>query len=274
MFITVLAARTEVHNPATLRAQAADKLFAKFQAGGVLVYGDVDGFLILEVSGDETVQPRQIAIGTTGHGDGVFLADGDEGSGVQFALGDDAFGRVQDAVYIIRNKFGVLHHLEVLLAAAELGVYQHAVLEVVEADAVLFFAGLGHEFFLFGDLQVSDGGFGEAADEYEIVPGLLAQGQMGGVEDRAMEVGRQLMHPLAVFVFLTALTQFGFVGSVAFPATVVAEEFSVVKVDGQRFVAFVAAGFAALRTGGFDAAGGAAAGVDAEGMKVSHNFEF
>lgn len=157
-----------------------------------------------------------------------------------------------------------------LLSASEFGVNQFAAFEVIEADAVLQFARLGHKFFLFGDPQVADGGLGQVAGGNEVMLGLFAKCQPGGVEGRAAKMGGRYLLPFARLRPLAAFAEFGFVGDTAFPAAVVAKELTIVQIDGKGFVTLVMAGFCAVGASGFDVAGSASVDVDAEGMEISH----
>ena len=155
MLVAVLAAGSVAHYLATFRAQTADEFTAQHFSGGILVYGDVDGFLVLEVTLHEAVYPGEVALRAGGHGDDVAPSGGGhQGAGVELAFGDDGLAGAQYAVDVVGDELGVLHHFEVLLSAAELGVDEGITLEVVEAEAVLFFLALGHPFALFGDAEL------------------------------------------------------------------------------------------------------------------------
>ena len=153
VFVGILAALAEVHDAAAFHSEATREFLPERLPGRVLVYGDVDGLLVFEVRLDEAVQPREVALGTGGHGDDVLASGGDDGCRVELAFGDDALRGVQNAVHVVGDELGSLHHHEVLPGATVLGVDECSVLEVVEADAVLLLAGFGQAHRLFGDAQ-------------------------------------------------------------------------------------------------------------------------
>ena len=74
----------------------------------------------------------------------------------------------------------------------------------------------------------------------------------------------------ALFLALLALAFFDIVGHVEFVAAVMAVAYSFAQVDGERFVSFVSAGVVALGADGLDFSAGAATGVDAVLMEISH----
>ena len=138
MFIGVLASGAEVYQAATLRSQAADEFMAQRLSGSVLVGSDVNHFLGFEVRLHEPVHPCEVALRTGGHGDDVFPPGSHEGAGIEFAFGDDALRSVGNGVDIVWDEFGAGHHSEVFQCAAVLGVDEYTILEVIEAEAILY----------------------------------------------------------------------------------------------------------------------------------------
>ena len=203
-------------------------------------------------------------------GNDILPADGHEGGGIEFAFGDDAFRGIQYGVDVVGDKLGTLYHHEVLPAAAILGVDERAAFEVVEAEAVLLFAAFGKSHPFFGDAQVGQQALRQAAFLRPVLLQLLAEGRTLGVEDGAAEVGGELAGTIVILFSLLAFSFFGIIGHVEFVAAVVAVAHAPVQVDGEGFVAFVSAGVVALGADGFDFSAGAATGVDAVLMEISH----
>ncbi|CDB84044.1 uncharacterized protein BN507_01156 [Bacteroides clarus CAG:160] len=119
-----------------------------------------------------------------------------------------------------------------LLSAAELGVDEGVALEVVEAEAVLFFLALGHPFALFGDAELVEQLLPEAAFFRPVAFQRLAAAGFGSVEHGTPEVrGQQDGFAVAVYPFLPPAF-FGIVGDVQGVAAVVAVAQSLVEVYG------------------------------------------
>ena len=102
------------------------------------------------------VHPIEVILRSGRHGDYVFSSGTHEGTGVELAFGNDAFRSIGNGVDIIGNQFGTGHHLEVFPTAAILGVDEHTVLEVVEAETVLHFVATRQLDALFGDAEIGE----------------------------------------------------------------------------------------------------------------------
>ena len=85
------------------------------------------------------VHPCEVALRTGRYGDDVFPSGSHEGAGIKFTFGDDALRSVGNGVDIVGNEFGAGHHFEVFQCAAVFGVDEYTVLEVIEAEAILYF---------------------------------------------------------------------------------------------------------------------------------------
>ena len=168
-------------------------------AGVVLVCGDVDELLRLEVCIHKAVHPGEVVLRAGGHGDHVLSSGAHEGGGVEFALGDDAFRSVQYGVNVVGDQLGALHHHEVLAAAAVLGVDERAVFEIVEAEAVFQFVAFGQHDAFFGDAQFGQQVLRQAAFLCPVPFQVLAEFCLGGVEDGAAEVGGELAGTVVFF---------------------------------------------------------------------------
>ena len=99
---------------------------------------------------------------------------------------------------------------------------------------------------------------------------LLAEGCTLGGEDGAAEVGGELAGTIVILFSLLPFPLFGIIGHVELVAAVVAVAYALVQVDGEGFVAFVSSGVVALWADGLDFSAGAATGVDAVLMEISH----
>ena len=223
----------EVHDAAAFHSDAAREFLPERLPCRVLVYGDVDGLLVFEVRLHEAVQPREVALGAGGHGDDVLASGGDDGCRVELAFGDDALRGAQDAVHVVGDELGPLHHHEVLRGAAVLGVDERPVLEVVEADAVLLLAALREAHRLFGDAQGAQQLLRQAAHGGPVAFQVLGELHPGRVEGGTAEVlGRCGGLPVHVAALLLEAF-FGVVGHVELVATVVAVAQAFVQVYGE-----------------------------------------
>ena len=260
----------EVYQAAAVRSEAPYQFLAQQPSGAVLVDSDVDELLGFEVAFYEAIHPVEVALRAGGYGNDILPADGHEGCGVEFAFGDDAFRGVQYGVDVVGDKLGTLHHHEVLPAAAILGVDERAAFKVVEAEAVLLFAAFGQPHPFFGDAQVGQQALCQAAFLRPVLLQLLAEGCTLGGEDGAAEVGGELAGTIVILFSLLPFPLFGIIGHVELVAAVVAVAYALVQVDGEGFVAFVSSGVVALWADGLDFSAGAATGVDAVLMEISH----
>ena len=233
MLVGILATLAEVHDAAAFHSDAAREFLPERLPCRVLVYGDVDGLLVFEVRLHEAVQPREVALGAGGHGDDVLASGGDDGCRVELAFGDDALRGAEDAVHVVGDELGPLHHHEVLQGAAVLGVDERPVLEVVEADAVLLLAALREAHRLFGDAQGAQQLLRQAADGGPVAFQVLGELHPGRVEGGTAEVlGRCGGLPVHVAALLLEAF-FGVVGHVELVAAVVAVAQAFVQVYGE-----------------------------------------
>ena len=174
-----------------------------------------------------------VASGAGGHGDDVLASGGDDGCRVELAFGDDALRGAQDAVHVVGDELGPLHHHEVLQGAAVFGVDERPVLEVVEADAVLLLAALREAHRLFGDAQGAQQLLRQAADGGPVAFQVLGELHPGRVEGGTAEVlGRCGGLPVHVAALLLEAF-FGVVGHVELVAAVVAVAQAFVQVYGE-----------------------------------------
>ena len=181
----------------------------------------------------EAVQPREVALGAGGHGNDVLASGGDDGCRVELAFGDDALRGAEDAVHVVGDEFGALHHHEVFQGAAVLGVDERPVLEVVEADAVLLLAALRQAHRLFGDAQGAQQFLRQAAHGAPVAFQVLGELHPGRVEGGTAEVlGRCGGLPVHVAALLLEAF-FGVVGHVELVAAVVAVAQAFVQVYGE-----------------------------------------
>ena len=85
---------------------------------------------------DEIIEISQVLLCAIGYADYVVPSGYDEGQRIHFALGDDAFGCLLDAVDSPRNQFGIFfQHEMLLLDSPVLAVHQFAFFVVGEQDA-------------------------------------------------------------------------------------------------------------------------------------------
>ena len=272
MLIGVFTFGAEVHQAATVGTETPHEFLAQRLSGIILVDGDVDEPLGFEVGLNEAVHPVEVALRTGGHGDDIFPAGGHEGGGVEFAFGDDTFRAVQYGIDVVGDELGALHHHEVLPGASVLGVDEYPSLEVVEAEAVLLFIAFGQFHSLFGDVQVGQQVLRQAAFLCPVPFQFLAEIRTGRVEDGAAEVGGELVGAVVFFFSQLAFPLFGIIGHVEFIAAMVAVAHTLFQIDGEGFIAFVPTGGIALGADGLDFAAGAATGVNAVLMEISHFF--
>ena len=199
MLVGILAFRPETYQAAAFGSEAPYEFPLQQPAGVVLVCGDVDELLRLEVCIHKTVHPGEVVLRAGGHGDHILSSGAHEGGGVEFALGDDAFRRVQYGVDVVGDQLGALHHHEVLAAAAVLGVDERAVFEIVEAEAVFQFVAFGQHDAFFSDAQFGQQMLRQAAFLCPVSFQVLAEFCLGGVEDGAAEVGGELAGTVVFF---------------------------------------------------------------------------
>ena len=168
-----------------------------------------------------------------GHGDDVLASGGDDGCRVELAFGDDALRGAEDAVHVVGDELGSLHHHEVLQGAAVLGVDECPVLEVVEADAILLLVAFRQAHRLFGDAQGTQQFLRQAARGGPVAFQALGELHPGRVEGGAAEVlGRCGGFPAHVAALLLEAF-FGIVGHVELVAAVVAVAQAFVQVYGE-----------------------------------------
>ena len=156
-----------------------------------------------------------------------------DGCRVELAFGDDTLRGVQDAVYVVGDELGSLHHHEVLPGAAVLGVDECPVLEVVEADAVLFLAGFGQAHRFFGDAQGAQQFLRQAAYGGPVAFQILGKLHPGRVEGGAAEVLGRCGGFSAHVAALLLQALFGVVGHVELVAAVVAVAQAFVQIYGE-----------------------------------------
>ena len=274
MLVGILTLRPVGDDAAAFGAETAEKFGTQLQACGIGIHGDVDEPFVLEMALHKTVEPGEVSIGAGGHGYRIRTAGGEEGSGIELALGDDAFGGIRDGVDVVRDKLGTGDHLEMLGAATILDIDQCTLFEVVETKAVLLLSGLRHRFRLFREPQRGDDGLGDATLFHQPALHPFGEQQRGGIERRAAEMcrhgrGGRGGFPLAGLPFF-AFAQLGFVGHMGAPSAMMAVAQSGVEVHGKGFVAFVAPQVVALRTVSLYFAAGTSGGFDVERMKISH----
>lgn len=120
-----------------------------------------------------------------------------------------------------------------LPGAAVLGVDECPVLEVVEADAVLFLAGFGQAHRFFGDAQGAQQFLRQAAYGGPVAFQILGKLHPGRVEGGAAEVLGRCGGFSAHVAALLLQALFGVVGHVELVAAVVAVAQAFVQIYGE-----------------------------------------
>lgn len=150
ILVGILAAFPPGHHLAAVHAQAAHQFVAQLHSALVGIHGQDDFRLVIEVRLHEAVQPLKVrASGSVGYGHHLFQSCGYQAEGIYLAFGDVALFLPFYGVYVPRNQLGSFHHLEMLCGIPEFHVFHYSVLQVREADAGFFLAGLRQEFQAF-----------------------------------------------------------------------------------------------------------------------------
>ena len=132
--VGILAPLRPVHHAAPLRSQAAGQFVAQLQSHGIVVQSEDYLLLVLEMGLHEAVHPREVAVASAGHTDGLGKSALHEGERVEFPFGDVAHRAVVDSIHVVGYQFRSAHQRELLVQGACLDVDELAAVEVVEGE--------------------------------------------------------------------------------------------------------------------------------------------